>query len=413
MVSWEQRGSVALLVVDNPPVNALSHGVRVGLLEGMKRVHADESVAAAVLVCRGRTFIAGADIREFGKPRKDPQTNEVRDLMENGSKPVVAAIHGTALGGGLETAMTCHYRVAVRSARFGLPEVKLGILPGGGGTQRLPRILGVPKALEMIVGGEPISADEALALGLVDEIVDGDLTADAVAFAKKVVAENRPLKRVRDLEEKIEAARRQPELFDEFRRSVARKTRGFKAPEHCIRAIEAAVRLPFDEGLAREAELSAELHSDDQSTAQRYYFFAERQARKIPGIDRDTDRLSIAKAGVLGAGTMGGGIAMNFANAGIPVTIVEASRENLDRGLATIRKNYERSASRGRFSSDEVERRMGLITGELEMATFADKDIVVEAVFENLDLKKKVFVELDMNSNTGITNSNFFVLWIF
>ena len=344
MVSWEQRGSVALLVVDNPPVNALSHGVRVGLLECMKRVESDDSVAAAVIVCRGRTFIAGADIREFGKPRKDPQTNEVRDLMENGSKPVVAAIHGTALGGGLETAMACHYRVGVRSARFGLPEVKLGILPGGGGTQRLPRILGVPKALEMIVGGEPIGAEEALADGLIDEIADDDLTDAAVAFAEKIVAEGHPLKRVRDLDAKIEEARATPALFDEFRRKVARKTRGFKAPENCIRAIEAAVNLPFEEGLAREAELSAELHAGDQSKAQRYYFFAERQARKVPGVDRDTDRLSIESAGVLGAGTMGGGIAMNFVNAGIPVTIVEANQENRDRGLATIRRNYDRSA---------------------------------------------------------------------
>ena len=407
IVSWEQRGAIALLVVDNPPVNALSHGVRVGLLEGMKRVQADESVAAVVLVCRGRTFIAGADIREFGKPRKDPQTNEVRDLMENGSKPVVAAIHGTALGGGLETAMTCHFRVAVESARFGLPEVKLGILPGGGGTQRLPRILGVPKALEMIVGGEPISAAEALAAGLIDEIVDGDLTENAVAFAEKMVAEERPLKRVRDLEAKIEEARRQPGLFDEYRRKVARKTRGFVAPEHCVRAIEAAVKLPFDEGLAREAELSAELHAGDQSTAQRYYFFAERQARKFSDIDRDTTRLSIERAGVLGAGTMGGGIAMNFANAGIPVTIVEANQDNLDRGLSTIRKNYERSASRGRFSAEEVERRMGLITGDLDLGAFADKDIVVEAVFENMDLKKKVFVQLDdLCASNAILASN-------
>ena len=395
MVSWEQRGSVALLIVDNPPVNALSQGVREGLLEGMKRLQVVDSVSAAVLVCRGRTFIAGADIREFGKPRKGPQTNEVRDLMEASSKPVVAAIHGTALGGGLETALACHYRVAVPSARFGLPEVKLGILPGGGGTQRLPRVLGVEKALEMIVGGDPIGAEEALRGGLIDEVVSGDLVDQAIAFAERVVSEGRPLVRVRDRQEKIEEAKANPQVFDEFRRKVARKTRGFKAPEHCIRAIEAAVSLPFDEGLGREAELSAELHSGSQARAQRYYFFAERQARKAPDLDGSTETLEIESAGVLGAGTMGGGIAMNFANAGIAVTIVEANQANLDRGLATIRKNYLRSASRGRFSEEEAERRIALISGSLDMGSFSDKHVVVEAVFENMDLKKKVFAQLD------------------
>ncbi|MCZ6507460.1 MAG: enoyl-CoA hydratase-related protein, partial [Acidobacteria bacterium] len=316
MVSLEERGEVALLVVDNPPVNALSHGVRIGLYEGMKRIAADDSIRAAVLWCRGRTFIAGADIREFGRPREDPQTNEIRSLMESSTKPMVAAIHGTALGGGLETAMACHYRVAVEDARLGLPEVKIGILPGGGGTQRLPRIVGVKKALEMITGGEPIGAREALDSGLIDEIVEGELSAAAVAFAQRAVAEGWPLKRVRDLADKVAEARAEPGIFDDHRRRIARKTRGFRAPENCIRAIEAAVSLPFEEGLRREQELSAELVNGEQAKAQRYYFFAERAAQKIPDLQKETPSRRIETAGVLGAGTMGGGIAMNFVNAG-------------------------------------------------------------------------------------------------
>jgi 3-hydroxyacyl-CoA dehydrogenase len=400
-VSLEKRDSVGIVWVDNPPVNALSQSVRQGLLDAFGAALEDGGIEAVVLACRGRTFIAGADIREFGKPRLPPNTNEVRERMEASAKPVVAAVHGTALGGGLETALACHFRVAAADARLGLPEVKLGILPGGGGTQRLPRVVGVDKALEMIVGGEPVAAAEALDIGLVDELAEDDLVADAIAFAQRAAAGGAGLPRVRDRDEKLEPARDRPEIFADFRRRIARRTRGFEAPEKCIQAIEAAVALPFDEGLAREAELSAELHAGSQSAAQRYYFFAERQARKVADLPKETASRPIGRVGVIGAGTMGGGIAMSFANAGLPVTIVERAPEALERGLATVRRNYERSAKRGRFTEAEVEERIGLLAGSLEMGELAACDLVVEAVFENMDIKKQVFGELDRICRDG------------
>jgi 3-hydroxyacyl-CoA dehydrogenase len=395
LVTLSRRDRIAVLTVDNPPVNALSHGVRLGLRDGLRAAAADPALNAIVIVCAGRTFIAGADITEFGKPPKEPGLHEVLDLIEGSPKPVVAAVHGTALGGGLEVTLACHYRVGVKSARFGLPEVKLGLLPGAGGTQRLPRVVGVDKALQMIVSGDPISADEALRHGLIDEIVDGDLTAAGVAFATKVVAEKRPLRKIRDVEDKIAAVRGKPEVFAEFRKSVARQTRGFRAPENCIKAVEAAVNLPFDQGLKRERELFQELMASPESAAQRYFFFAEREAAKIPDVPADTPTRTINKAAVLGAGTMGGGIAMNFANAGIPVTVVEVSREALDRGLGVVRKNYEATASRGRITKDDVEKRMGLIKGSTDFNDVADADIVVEAVFEEMPIKKEVFARID------------------
>ncbi len=370
-VDLDRRGRIAVLTVNNPPVNALSQHVRQGLRDGLKQAAADAGVAAIVITCAGRTFIAGADITEFGKPPKEPGLHEVLDLIEGSPKPVVAAIHGTALGGGLEVTLACHYRVGVKAARFGLPEVKLGLLPGAGGTQRLPRVVGVPKALSMIVSGDPIGADEALKAGLIDEIVDGDLTAAGVAFAEKIVAEKRPLKKIRDLDDKIAAVRGKPEVFAEFRKSVARQTRGFRAPENCIRAIEAAVDLPFDQGLKRERELFQELMTSPESKAQRYFFFAEREAAKIPDVPGDTQSREIKKAAVLGAGTMGGGIAMNFANAGIPVTVVEVAQDALDRGLGVVRKNYEATASRGRLTMPDVEKRMGLISGTTDWSRIA------------------------------------------
>jgi 3-hydroxyacyl-CoA dehydrogenase len=394
-VDLDRRGRVAVLTVNNPPVNALSQHVRQGLRDGLKQAAADGGVAAIVITCAGRTFIAGADITEFGKPPKEPSLHEVLDLIESSPKPVVAAIHGTALGGGLEVTLACHYRVGAKTARFGLPEVKLGILPGAGGTQRLPRVVGVPKALSMIVSGDPIGADEALKAGLIDEIVEGDLTAAAVAFAEKMVAEKRPLKKIRDLDEKVAAVRGKPEVFAEFRKSVARQTRGFRAPENCIKAVEAAVNLPFDQGLKRERELFQELITSPESKAQRYFFFAEREAAKIPDVPADTKSRDIRKAAVLGAGTMGGGIAMNFANAGIPVTVVEVAQEALDRGLGVVRKNYEATASRGRLTMPDVEKRMGLISGTTDWSKIADADIVVEAVFEEMPIKKEVFAKID------------------
>jgi 3-hydroxyacyl-CoA dehydrogenase len=348
-----------------------------------------------VIACAGRTFIAGADITEFGKPPKEPGLHEVLDVIEGSPKPVVAAIHGTALGGGLEVTLACHWRVGVKTARLGLPEVKLGILPGAGGTQRLPRVVGVEKALAMIVSGEPIGGDEARRLELLDELVEGDLTAGAVAFAERVVAEGRPLRRIRDLDEKVAAARGKPEVFAKFRQSVARQTRGFRAPEGCIQAVEAAVNLPFDQGIQKERALFLELLVSPESKAQRYVFFAEREAAKIPDVPADTPIRDIRKAAVIGAGTMGGGIAMNFANVGIPVTVVEANREALDRGLGVVRKNYEATAARGRLTAEDVARRMALITPTTDFAAVADADLVIEAVFEEMPVKKEVFAKLD------------------
>jgi 3-hydroxyacyl-CoA dehydrogenase len=394
-VDLDRRGHVAVLTVNNPPVNALSSHVRQGLHEGLIQAGSDAAVQAVVITCAGRTFIAGADITEFGKPPTEPSLHSVLDLIENCPKPVVAAIHGTALGGGLEVTLACHYRVGVKSARFGLPEVKLGLLPGAGGTQRLPRVVGAQKALQMIVSGDPIGADEALKVGLIDEIVDGDLTAAGVAFAEKVLAEKRPLKKIRDLTDKIAPAKGKPEIFAEFRKSVARQTRGFRAPENCIKAVEAAVELPFDQGIKRERELFTELMNSSESKAQRYFFFAEREAAKIPDVPGDTPAKDIKKAAVIGAGTMGGGIAMNFANAGIPVTVVEMAQEALDRGLGLVRKNYEATAARGRLTPADVEQRMGLIRGTTDWKAIADADIVIEAVFEEMPIKKEVFAKLD------------------
>ncbi len=398
-------GVVGAIWIDNPPVNALSQHVREGLAAAVPAVADDSEMQAAVLVCRGRTFIAGADIREFGKPRLPPDTNEVRRMIEKSPKPFVAAIHGTALGGGLEMAMACHFRVADRDARLGLPEVKLGILPGGGGTQRLPRLVGVPRALEMITSGEHITAAEALDLGLIDAVIDseeeGGLEAGAIRFALHAVAEGRGLPRVRDIESHRDVPRENPTIFSDFRRRIARGTRGFNAPEVCVQCVEAAVELPFDEGLAREAELSRTLHADPQSRAQRYYFFAERAARKIPDIPADTPIRDIRRVGVLGAGTMGGGISMAFANAGFPVSIVEQNRGALDRGLATVRSNYERSAARGRFTADQVEERIALLDGGTDQDALAECDLVVEAVFEDMELKKRVFGQVDRIARPG------------
>jgi 3-hydroxyacyl-CoA dehydrogenase len=394
-VDLERRGRIAVLTVNNPPVNALSQHVRQGLRDGLNQATADAAVGAIVITCAGRTFIAGADITEFGKPPREPGLHEVLDLIEGAPKPVVAAVHGTALGGGLEVTLACHYRVGVKTARFGLPEVKLGLLPGAGGTQRLPRVVGVEKALQMIVSGDPIGADEARMHGLIDALVDGDLTAAGVAFADKVLDDHRPLKKIRDVEDKIVQARGKPEVFATFRKSVARQTRGFRAPENCIKAVEAAVTLPFDAGLARERELFLELLASPESKAQRYFFFAEREAAKIPDVPPDTPAKEIKTAAVLGAGTMGGGIAMNFANAGIPVTVIEVSRAPLERGLGIVRKNYEATASKGRLTAADVERRMGLIRGAVDLGAIADADIVVEAVFEDMPVKRDVFAKID------------------
>ncbi len=391
-------GDIAVIVIDNPPVNALSWHVRQGLFDGLAKA-IEDGAKGVVVICDGRTFIAGADITEFGGGAQQAVgLHDVQAAMEDAPIPVIAAIHGTALGGGLETALAAHYRVAVSSAKLGLPEVNLGLLPGGGGTQRLPRLTGVPKALEMMTSGRHIGTAEALESGLVDDVVDGDLTAlreAAVAFARKAVAEHLPLLRVRDRDDKVAHAKGNTELFAAFRASIARKTRGFLAPEYIIQCVEAAANLPFEVGIKVEGRLFMELVTGPQSAAQRYSFFAERAANKIPDIDRDTPIIDIQTCGVLGAGTMGGGIAMNFVNVGIPVTIVERDQAALDRGLAVVRKNYERSASRGSIPPEAVEERMALITGSTDKADFATCDIVIEAVFEDMELKKSIFRELD------------------
>jgi 3-hydroxyacyl-CoA dehydrogenase len=395
-------GDVAVITLNSPPVNALSANVREGLFEGFKAATADPAAKAIVLICEGRTFIAGADITEFGGASRGPSLFDVQEMMENAPKPVIAAIHGTALGGGLEVALVAHYRVAVPSARLGLPEVNLGLLPGAGGTQRLPRVAGPEKALEMMTSGRHAPAKEALEMGLVDELAEeGKLREAAVAFARRCVAENKPLVRVRDNNAKVEAARGKPEIFEAFRKANARKFRGFLAPEYNIRCIEAAVNLPFDEGLAVERKLFGELVTGSQSAAQRYSFFAERQAQKIPDVPDDTPLIPVKSVGIIGAGTMGGGIAMNFANVGIAVTIVEVQKEALERGLKVIRGNYERTASRGGITAAQVEERMALITGSLDMNDLAPVDLVIEAVFERMDVKKDIFTKLDAICKPG------------
>jgi 3-hydroxyacyl-CoA dehydrogenase len=393
IVTSERVGVVSVLTIDNPPVNALSHAERSGIQAGVNAALADAAVKAIVLICAGRTFVAGADITEFGKPMKEPGLLSIIETIENSPKPVIAAIHGTALGGGLELALACHFRVGIAEAKFGLPEVKLGILPGAGGTQRLPRLVGVALALDMITSGEPIGAKEAREAGLIDDIVAGDLRAGAIAFAERALRERLPLRRVRDLSDKLKVA--DADLFKDRRSALAKRKRGLEAPQACVDAVEAAVTLPFEQGMKRERELFLKLLQGDQSKAQRYFFFAEREANKIPDVPSDTPVKQIRKAAVLGAGTMGGGIAMNFANVGIPVTIVEAEQKALDRGLGVVRKNYEISAARSGMSAADIDKRMALIKGSLSVDDVADADIVIEAVFEDLALKKEVFQKLD------------------
>ena len=402
VAQYSVEDGIGVLMIDSPPVNALSAAVRTGLDEGFKKFAADPNVKAIVLICGGRTFFAGADISEFGKAPKGPGLHEVFDIIENGSKPVVAAIHGTALGGGLELALVCHYRVAVPSAKVGLPEVALGLLPGAGGTQRLPRLVGVERALDMVTTGKHVSARDANEWGVIDGLAEeGQLKRDAVAFAKQVVAENKPLKRVRDRDEKVAPFRGKPEVFAEFRKKNARAFRGFKAPENNIKCIEAAVNLPFDEGMKRERELFVELLTSTESAAQRYSFFAERETAKVPDIGGDVAELPIKSVGIIGAGTMGGGIAMNFLNVGIPVTLIEVKQDALDRGLSVIRKNYETTAKRGRITMADVDKRMGLITPSLDLGALSQVDLIIEAVYESMPVKKEIFAKIDAVAKQG------------
>jgi 3-hydroxyacyl-CoA dehydrogenase len=388
-----------VITVNNPPVNALSHAVRSGLEECLEQAVADDGAEAIVLFCAGRTFLAGADISEFGKPPQPPHLPDVIQKYEDAPKLTVAAIHGTAFGGGLETAMGCDYRCAVPSAQVGQPEIKLGILPGAGGTQRLPRLAGVPAALTMIVSGDPVKAPRAHELGVIDEIIEGDLLEGAVAYAERLLEEGAPQRKTREIAIDKDAI---PEgFFDDFRKGIAKKARGYYAPEQNIRAVEAAVELPFDEGMKREQELFIDCMMNPQAGALQYVFFAEREVAKIPDVPKDTPLRPIEKVGILGAGTMGGGIAMAYANAGVPVTLLDVDQEALDRGLAVVKKNYMRSVKSGRFSEAKVEELLGRITGTVDYADLSDADLVIEAVFENMALKKEVFGTLDKTCKPG------------
>ncbi|HWH22595.1 MAG TPA: 3-hydroxyacyl-CoA dehydrogenase NAD-binding domain-containing protein [Allosphingosinicella sp.] len=401
-ISTRRHGDILIIVSNNPPVNALGHAVRDGIVKGIEEANGDEAVKAVVIVAEGQTFFAGADISEFGTPKsfEYPALPQVVDIIENCTKPVVAAIHGTAFGGGLEVALASHYRVAVPSAKLGVPEVKLGLLPGAGGTQRLPRVAGVRKALEMASGGAPIGAKEAYEAGLLDRLIEGDLLQHAVAFADEV-KDVRPIPRTSERDDKLQEARNNPALFDEFRKANAKKFRGFDAPEYNIRAIEAAVQKPYAEGVLIERQLFLELMSGTQARAQQYFFFAERKASKIEGLPEDTRSRDIRRVGVLGAGTMGGGISMNFLSAGIPVTIVEMQQEALDRGTGVMRKNYEATASKGKMTAEQVEGAMGLLNPTLDFNALSECDLIIEAVFENMDVKKEVFGRLDKIAKPG------------
>lgn len=409
-IRTEREGNVLVIVSDNPPVNALGQAVRAGLADAIAQGLADPQVEAMVIRCDGQTFFAGADITEFGKPPQGPSLPQVLDQIEASNKPVVAAIHGTALGGGCEVALACHYRLAVPQAKMGLPEVKLGLIPGAAGTQRLPRLVGAKAALPLVALGNPISAREALDNGLLDLLTgDDSLAADALAFARSKIGSQVP----RASEGRAnEDGVRDPAIFDEFRARHGRAMRGFDAPNAAIAAVRHAGEVSFAEGVKKERELFAGLMAGTQSKAMRHYFFAERSAQKVADLPADAQLLPIAKVGVIGAGTMGGGIAMNFLSAGIPVTILEMQQDALDRGTAVMRRNYEASAKRGRMTEAQVDAAMQLLTPTLDYADLADCDLVIEAVYENMDVKKQVFARLDqvvkpsaiLASNTSYLN---------
>ena len=412
-VSTRKHGDVLIVLSNNPPVNALGHAVRQGLVAAIEEAEADDSVKAVVIACEGQTFFAGADVSEFGTPKafEPPMLPQVVDRIEASAKPVVAAIHGTALGGGLEVALACHYRVALPSAKLGTPEVKLGLLPGAGGTQRLPRVAGVKKALEMCATGNPIGAKEAYDSGLVDRLIEDDLIPHAVGYAEEV-REVRPLPKSSERDYKINEC--DPSVFDEFMKANAKRFRGFEAPLKNVEAVKIACRMPYVEGVLEERKLFMELMGGTQARAQQYFFFAERKAAKIDGLPENTEPRAVNKVGVIGAGTMGGGISMNFLSAGIPVTIIEMEQEALDRGTGVMLRNYEASAAKGKLTQDQVAKAMGLLNPTLDFAALADCDLIIEAVYESMDVKKDVFGKLDkiarpgaiLASNTSYLNIN-------
>lgn len=417
LVTQTRDNDVGVITIHNPPVNALAPGVPEGIVAAIQEFSRDAAIKGIVLIGGGRTFCAGADINEFGKltSGKKPLDAILDPLLyglEDCPKPVVCAIHGTAFGGGLEMAMACHYRVAAESAQVGQPEVKLGLIPGAGGTQRLPRLAGVAKAAEMCAGGAPIGAADALSSGIIDKIIEGDLLTGAVAFVREVVARGGPPRKTRDLTGKLGNATSNAPILAIVREQVKKKARGLLAPMKAVEAIEAALNLPFAEGCKKERDLFRECLFSDQSKALIHVFFAEREVAKVPGITKDTPRIPIGRAAIVGAGTMGGGIAMTYANAGIPVLLKEVNQEALDRGLATIRKNYANTVRKGRLTQQQMDERLARIAPTLSFDRFAEADIVVEAVFEGMALKKQVFAELDkvarpdaiLASNTSTLN---------
>ncbi|MGB5625745.1 MAG: 3-hydroxyacyl-CoA dehydrogenase NAD-binding domain-containing protein, partial [Woeseiaceae bacterium] len=396
VVNYVVDGTIGVISVDNPPVNALSQPVRQGLLDAISAAQTDTS-EAVVIICEGRTFIAGADIKEFGKPAVEPMLDILLNTIEASTKPVVAAIHGTALGGGLETALSAHYRCAVASAKVGLPEVKLGLLPGAGGTQRTPRLIGVQAALDLITSGEPIGAPRALELGLIDKIVDGDLSESAIAWARDLLKEGAgPRKSSEQPMPAFDAG-----VFDEYRAVLAKRARGQVAPQNIVTCVEAATKHPFEEGLKVERALFWECMQSPQSAAMRHLFFAERQAAKIDDLAKNTPLRTIDSVGIIGGGTMGGGIAMSFANAGIPVTLIEINDDALARGLSIVEKNYAASVKRGKLTEDKATKCGALITGSTDYASLAEADLVIEAVFEDPELKKTIFARLDATCKPG------------
>ncbi|HKP87254.1 MAG TPA: 3-hydroxyacyl-CoA dehydrogenase NAD-binding domain-containing protein [Blastocatellia bacterium] len=405
LVSLSIDGEVAIITVNNPPVNALSPGVPEGIAAAVDSISKDAAVKAGVLIGGGRTFIAGADIKEFGKvtsgEKKGGSLLPLLAAIEDCPKPMIAAIHGTAFGGGLELAMAFHYRVAAPSAQVGQPEVKLGIIPGAAGTQRLPRLAGVARSVEMCAFGEPVKAKDALECGIIDRVIEGDLLEGAVSFAREVVARGGQPPKTRERNDKLGDEQTNAAVFAAAREQAKKTRRGQIAPLAAIDAVEAATKLSFDEGCDKEAELFRECLFSDQSKALIHVFFGEREVARIPDIAKDTPQIEIKKAAVVGAGTMGGGIAMNYANAGIPVLLKEASQDFLDKGLATIKRNYSNSVKKGRFSQEEMDRRMSLIQPTLSYDGFDEADIVVEAVFEGMELKKQVFGELDKVCKPG------------
>ena len=397
---FEKRGDVGIIWVNNPPVNAISVGVRVAIIDGVTKLAQDPEIKIGVLACEGRTFMAGADITEFGKPPLSPGLHEALRALENSAKPIVAAIFGTALGGGLEVALACHYRVAVASAKVGLPEVKFGILPGAGGTQRLPRLIGIEAALDMIVSGDPIGAGQAAKAGVLDKTHRRRFARGRTRLCQGTgCAKGAAARKIRDIN--IDAGKLPAGFFDAARKRIAKEKRNLFAPQRIVDALEAAATLPFDQGMARERELIMQCMQNSQAKALQHVFFAERKAANVPNLDKNVTKRDIKRVAIIGAGTMGGGIAMNFLNVGIPVTVLEMQQDALDRGVGVIRKNYENTASKGKLTLEQVQQRMAMLKPTLAYADVGDADLVIEAVFETMAIKKDVFGKLDKAAKKG------------